>query len=282
MSKMKQLLKIGFLAAVLTLLTIGLNAQALPSTTNPPGDASYTMFTAPDTPESIDSVTVGSRMPYKVTPQTAITGLTFEYQWLFSPSLTVQDLDGTNLTNKGSNYYDESEISVVMPATTGNITLTSNVRNLLNGVELCTGVSATNTITVLPRPTITWTAGGITAICDAQDVTIPVTLTGFREFEVAYTVTHYTNYDGTGTETSSSVSYAVISGSDLVIPESAFSANGLYEITVVNITDRISRKSLDMSLVAAQTADLPPDAYKVLLIPAPTTQPVQHIRNVAP
>ena len=279
--------KIGLSATALALLTIGLNAQNLTSTPNPPGASDYTNFTATGTRENIDSVTVGSRMPYKVEAQTAPTGLTltFEYKWLFDPSLTVQDLGGTNLTPAtGTSYYSATEISVVMPASPTTVTLTSNVRNLFNGAVLCEASDVNNTIRVLPRPTISWTANTV-ATCGAATVTIPVTLTGFSDFEVYYTITYWANFDKSDSPspTPSAVKYATITNSGTAsfdIPSTEFSATGLYEITVTNITDRISRKSLDMSLVAAQSTDLPTGVYTVLNVPAPTAQPVQHIKNV--
>jgi len=278
-----QVLKIGFFTAFLTLLTVGVNAQTLPNTPNPPVSTYWTDFFT-NAGETIDSVTVGSRMPYNVTEQTPVTGLTFEYKWTFSTALTVQDFDGNNLTNKGgSNYYDENEISVVMPSSTGDITITTNVRSLVGGNQLCTGFDSTYTIRVLPRPTIKWDATTPVVGCARQAVSIDLTLlTGNSQFEVEYAISYYDTFDKSGGITSTSSDWVVLTSDDsLDFPATAFDeGEGLYEIEITNITDRISRKSLDMSLVAAQTADLPDDAFKVYIYPAPTTNPLQHIRNM--
>ena len=264
-------LKIGFLATALALLSIGLNAQI-----------DYTPFTLTGT-ESIDSVSVGSRMPYRTDAQTPVTGLTFEYKWVFSPARTVQNLAGTALTEKGSgsNYYDENEISVLMPATTGVVTLTTNVRSLFNGSVLCDAGDVNNPIQVVALPTITWTAGD-RAGCEAEAVIIPVTMTngldGLPQYRVTYTLRYFTAFDKTGTP-ATTTGVVEPTGSDLVFPASTFNQGlGVYEITVTNITDRISRKSLDQSLVAAQT--LPTGVQNVYIYPAPVANPVQHIRNM--
>ena len=278
-----QVLKLSFIAAFFMLLGTWIFAQpTLPTTSNPPDPASWTEFIHTGThDETIDSVTVGSRMPYRVDAQTAIPGLSFEYKWLFSPALTVQDYNGITLTGNAG-YYAANEISVVMPATAGDLTITTNVRNLMGTTVLCETTDETNTIRVVPRPTIKWAANGIVTGCSAQDVTIPLTaLTGSELFEIAYSIDYWDTYDKSGGLTSTSSGYVVLSGTSLNFPATTFaSGNGLYEITVTDITDRISRKSLDMSLVQSQTSDLPGDAFQVLIYPSPTTNPLQHIRNM--
>ena len=294
-----QVLKIGFFAAFFALLTAGVIAQpTLPNTPTPPTAAHWTEFTDPPDGESIDSVTVGSRMPYRVDAQTPIPGLDYEYKWLFStsPALTIQSLSLTpsNLTQSTvdavTDYYSENEISVVMPSTPGLINITTNVRALIGGGTValpCTGLDVIKDIRVLPRPTIQWVtppdsiiecAPNLAAI---PNVTIPVTLSGNREFEVAYTITHYAGYISGGTVTSTTSGYKVLTGNSVdLIGGTDLTAHGLYEITITNITDRISRKSLDMSLVASQSTDLPAAPYKVYIYPAPVTNPLQHIRNM--
>ena len=275
-----QVLKTGILATVLALLSIGVNAQTLPSTPTPPNPLTdYKEFSVAG--ETIDSVTVGSRMPYKMDAQTPIYGLTFEYMWEFTPSLAIQSLTGAALTGS-ANYYSANEISVVMPAAPGTMTVKTNVRSLFGTTVLCTGTEATNNIRIVPRPTIKWDASTPVPGCVAQAVSIPLTtLTGNAQFEVAYTIAYYTNFDGTGTPTTTTGYNVLTSNTTLDFPASVFaSGDGLYEITLTNITDRISRKSLDMSLVASTAADLPTSAFKVYIYPAPATSPLLHIKNM--
>lgn len=282
--KMKtyNVLKTVFFAATFLMLAATTKAQpSLPNTQNPV--TTYTPFT-PSGTESIDSVTVGSRMPYKVEAQTpvAITGYSFEYKWLFSPALTVQSLAGAALTGT-SDYYGSNEISVVMPATPGDITIATNVRSMYNGAQLCVAgaTDVTNTIRVLPRPTVQWTSNQPVVGCVAADVNIPVTLTGQQQFEIAYTVNYYSTWDKSGGLTSASNAYMVVPANGiLTFPASTFVANGLYEIVITGITDRISRKSLDMSLVASAPADVPANPFQVNVVPAPVTNPLQHVKNI--
>ena len=285
--KTNNILKTGFFAIAFAALSIGTNAQTLlPSTPNPPAASDYTVFTTTGG-ESVDSVTVGSRMPYKVDAQDPVTGLTFEYKWLFStsPALTIQNLGGTNLTGI-NDYYAANEISVVMPTGTGGITINTNVRSLAGGVEMCAQAKDdTYHVMVVARPTIKWAAGGRNNSCAAEAVSIPLTaLTGYKQFEVAYSINYYANVDKSGSPTTSTgnivLTNAMVAGSTLDFPATTFSATGVYEITITGITDRISRKSLNMSLVASVAGALPGDAYNVYVYPAPTTKPLQHVKNM--
>jgi hypothetical protein len=137
---------------------------------------------------------------------------------------------------------------------------------------------------VVARPTVNWNASTPEVGCVATNVTIPLTLThgllGNPQYEVAYVINHYAGYDnsGTPTSTSSTVYSGALTSANLVIPSTEFSSNGLYEIDITGITDRISRKSMDMTLVT-QAGNIPTDLFQVYIYPAPQTNPLQHIRN---
>ena len=278
----KNKLRTGIFTATFALLSLGLNAQTLPNTPTPPTSAHWTEFTAAGTVESIDSVTVGSRMPYRVAPQDNVpTGLTVQCKWLFSNGAPIQSLAGATLTGVDDYYDGVNEISVVMPTATGDITINTNVRYMMGTTPLCaTATDNTYAVRVVPRPTISWAETPVPIVaCVATPVTIPVTVTGYRQFEVEYTVEYWSTFDKSGSSTTNS-EWVVLTGNQLIFPETMFPATGVYEISITNITDRISRKSLDMSLVAAQSSDLPGGAYTVMIIPAPTTNPLQHIKNM--
>jgi len=276
----KTLTKTGILATLLTFVATGIFGQTLPNTQNPPAATDWTEFIHTGThDETIDSVTVGSRMPYRVDAQTPITGLSFEYKWLFSEALTIEDYNGITFPNTSAPYYGSNEISVIMPTTTGDITITTNVRTLMGSNVLCEAIDVTNTIRVLPRPTVKWAATGPIVGCSSQDVTIPLTLTGNEQFEVAYNVEYYDTYDKSGGLISSSSGYIVLTGNNLDFSAATFPNDGLYEISMNEITDRISRKSLDMDLVKSEIADLPDNSFQVIVYPTPVTNPLQHIRN---
>ena len=275
---MKRILRNGIYATAFILLSVGIHAQTLQNTQI--SVIPYTDFT--DTgAESVDSVTVGSRMPYRVEAQTNVpAGLDVEYKWLFSSASTVEALSLTTspLTGDGD-YYTANEISVVMPSTTGNITINTNVRYKSGGTALCAGEDDDEyNVMVVDRPKISWTAGEIIS-CVSMPVTIPVGVTGYKQFEIAYKIDYYNNFDSSGTPVSTN-EWVVLAGNNLIFPKEKFTSTGVYKITVTNITDRISRKSLDMSLVEAKPGDLPTGAYTVKIYPAPTTKPLQHVKNV--
>ena len=276
---MKHLLKIGLIAIVIMLLPVALKAQT-PTSSPLPSVTGYVTF---DNANKNDTVTVGSRMPYLVSPQTPITGLSFEYKWLFSNSQPILSLAGAPLTAISNDYYTANEISAVMPSTPGNITIMNNVRSVLTATStiLCTGADSTNTIVVIARPTVNWAAGGTEYLCTGSaSVSIPLTaLTGVSQIEVAYTITYYNTFDKSGGLTSTApTKYLVLSGTSMNLPASEFgSGDGVYEIEITGITDRISRKSLDP--ITSVAGELPADAYSVFLVPAPVTSPLQHVRN---
>ena len=290
--KNQKLMKAGFFAATFALLAVGAHAQTtpmLPSTPAPPiADSYWTEFTATGEVESIDTVTVGSRMPYKVEALTGVPAtLTVQYKWLFSPAIAIQSLSSTPTGLTGENdYYTENEISVLMPSsptTAGSpITLYSNARYKSGSTVLCTNTDAEYKVVVVPRPKIEWTTGPTTAYgCVGSNIAIPnAKATGYKQFEVEYSMVYYTKFDKSDTPTTLAKAWVVLAGDELIFPAAAFTNAGLYEITITNITDRISRKSLDMNLVKAQTVDLPTGAYTVMILDLPKTKPLQHIKNM--
>ena len=290
--KTNNILKTGFFAIAFAALSIGTNAQTLlPSTPNPPGATDYTVFTTTGG-ESVDSVTVGSRMPYKVDAQDPVTGLTFEYKWLFSPALTIQDLGGATLT--GSNdYYAANEISVVMPGTVptgdgGKIKIGTNVQSLVEGTVLCSAENDTEyTIQVVAKPTLSWPTPPEVILCGNKvPVNIPFELTGYGQWEVYYEVYYTASTSGATRDKVVPETKVAIGnyGSKLGpysfdLPAVDFEAPGKYEIQITNLTDRISRKSLT-PIVATAGADIPTALYTVNVYPAPTTKPLQHVKNM--
>lgn len=162
---------------------------------------------------------------------------------------------------------------------------------------------------VLARPTIDWgtaqtTGCGITPGA-ASTFYVPLDVTGLGEWEVTYSVT-YNGAAYIASTTSAALGTATTVTSDAtVIAEAAATKNlegtpdsgtdglpvvlngggtlngyGYYDVTITNITDRISRKSLDMALVASQVDDIPATAYRIYVNPTPVTNPIQHLENL--
>jgi hypothetical protein len=274
--------RIGLFAVAFALLSMGVKAQT---------HSNYIEFKDDATvKESIDTVTVGSRMPYFVEPQTAVTGLGFEYQWTFSATgLTILKYDGTgNATaGTGANFYKENEISVKMPSTAGAITVKTNVQSLAGTTVLCSGTEATNNIQVVPVPTMAWKSTEAMKQCTpvSADIPIDIQLTGYGQWMVNYSIVK-SDFDGTNPVAAVNKTDVAIGANGnavgatatdfaLNIPEAEFANVGLYTIEVTKLTDRISRKSLD---VVAGT--LPTTKFQIFVYPTPVTKPLQHVKNM--
>ena len=273
-------LKIGFFAACIMLLTTTIHAQT---------SLDYVEFSVPGTPESIDTVTVGSRMPYFVAPQTPVTDMSFEYKWVFGPtSLAILDFDGDPLTTGGTaNYYAENEISVVMPSAPGMLTVNTNVQSLVGGTVLCApGADDTYNIQVVPVPTMVWKGTDLLLCGDVtSDVPVDIALTGYGQWMVNYEIVK-SDLDGSSPGSPTSVPDVAIGTTanvigttpddfTFLIDESNFSGVGLYKVTITQLTDRFSRKSLDLV-----NGTFPATSFEIKVYPTPTTNKLQHIKNM--
>ncbi len=296
--KTSKVLKIGFFAAAFALLSIGVYAQP-----TLPGD--YVTFQKVG--EGVDTVTVGSRMAYKVAGDPIVASMPATimnssiFKWDFSKAVTIKDIAGastlTEFDASGSpKYYTAKEISVVMPASLGDMTLTINEKSRpVNGTG-CEGNDSIANIFVVAKPTLQWPATANYSSCANDAVTINVPVTGYGQWNVEYTIT-YKPFGGTAL---AAVTYTATIGANgkkagtfgFTIPAVNFIGTdgvqgvaGEYSVHVTKLTDRISRKSLDQTLVAAvqganNTADIPSEAYVVNILPTPTTKKLQHVENM--
>ena len=199
-------------------------------------------------------------------------------------------------------YKDENEVTVRMPRQTGNITLSTSARFVFNGDVMCqTGTPPTPVdyrITVVDRPKITPVmVDGVpkhleVVACVNEDVPFPsgtgatalLNLSGYGPYNVNFSITR-TPMTGTDVDpyTYSNL-WLVVTGNELVFPDALFDEPGVYEIEILNLTDRISRKSLDQDEVKAVAgADFPASSLKVFIFPdlgqPGVLSPTQHIRN---
>ncbi len=304
------ILKTGFFAVAMTLCSAGVFAQ--PSL---PGD--YTQFSASGTRESIDTVTVGSRMAYRTAGDPTIAPLITagkmamsEFQWVFTPTLPIY-VPGANGTANAATvstiaghtgYYTNGaiglkEIHTIMPTTSQTIQLLVNEWSMINATTPgCAGTDTTYKIQVVNRPTFAWPADTVMATCltgAMGNVTIPITLSGYGQWIVGYTIT-YTPFGGSaGAPVAYTETLATNNSKggtfNLVIPAARFgtAAQGEYHVRITSLTDRISRKSLDQTLVAARPGaiadvvkDIPKERYLVSLLPTPKTQKLEHVKNL--
>ena len=248
--------------------------------------------------ESIDTVTVGSRMAYKVDGDPTINALVTagkmaasEYKWVFSNSAAVLKTDGTTPATASSiaghtGYFKDKEINVKMPTTPQALTLTINEWSmLLGGTAGCEGTDSVANIQVVNRPTIGWNGTPETGGCSVADVPISVSLTGYGQWQVSYTIS-FVKHDGTGsvapvvfTNVPLGATGKKAGNYSLTIPSTDLvNGEGVYTVTVTNLNDRISRKSLDP--IASVASDLPTGTYKINVYPTPKTKKLQHVKNM--
>ncbi|MDR2039883.1 MAG: hypothetical protein LBQ60_18330 [Bacteroidales bacterium] len=275
--------KTGILVSAIALLSSGAFAQA----------PNYTDFTSTGG-ESIDSVTVGSRMPYKTQAQTAVTGLVYQYKWLFenasgvNQNWTILDLAGATLTEAtaGSGYYTNNEISVKMPTSPGTYKLRANVRTVFNGTALCEAADTLANITIVAKPTLAWPTPAQAATCYSSSMTSVnidnIALTGFGAWEVEYTLA-FSNFDGSGATSSTknaTIGTSASKAGNYSMPVDVTQA-GLYKVTITKLTDRISRKALNPTEIAAVAGtDIPSGEFTLIVAPQPATKKLQHVRNM--
>ena len=262
-------------------------------------------------------------------PTGAKTNFSIDYKWLFTPlspitpTTPLQVLrmpNGTTIpvsnpgaapaampaTPTNANWYTTNEVSVRMPNQTGNISLTHSTRYMFNDEILCDDPSATDltyTIRVVPRPSIKVNSadgigvGDLEIVSCIDDPVIFPTNTdagallivdGYDKINVQFTLNHKTLGGGTPTPVMTE-QWIELDGKELKFPGAMFNKVGIYTIDILNVTDRISRKSLDQdavkSVLTGADADVPPaGALKVYIYPKPntpgTTIDVQHIKNV--
>lgn len=246
--------------------------------------------------ETRDSVTVGSRAGYRVSPDPTIVALSSImnasiYQWAFSPVASILKPDGTATTPVSPGFYSDTAISGVMPAAPGTITVSVMERSQPKVGTSCDGNVQTLNIDVFSRATITFTGTGNGA-CSAQDYNIPVNLTGFGPWTVEYSITYtpfagvsaapvtYTIAGGTAATLGTAANSGATSLNLPILTAQLSSGLGTYSVNIINVFDRFAMKSLDLTLVASQAADKPAAAYDLFIYPTPTTSPIKHVKNM--
>lgn len=224
--------------------------------------------------------------------------------------------DGTGTTATAqAGFIRQNEISVIWGGADVATGSTYNVRaiersNPLSGIaDGCNGDEELKNVIVLPRPTVvfpTTSAGGCGITPGAASTFyVPVNVTGLGEWQITYTVTYNGNAYIASTTTANLGTATTVTNDGTVVAEAAATKNilgtptgdangipviingggaasgfGYYDVTITNITDRISRKSLDLTLVAAQAGDLPGATYRIYVNPTPSTSPIQHLQNL--
>jgi hypothetical protein len=237
------------------------------------------------------------------------------FQWeVLTAALTPVAITPTTYGNTaltvgegGAPWVQENEISVTWaaPAIAGTqyvmrATEHSNPKGPGNFNFGCADATPeVRNVFVLARPTVAFNgaSGGGCSVAPASTYYVPLTVTGLGSWQVTFTVSYnggaavaqapYTltvadpiagvndgnviaqatlsrNADGTPTASTDGLAY--------VLPAAQY---GYYDIAITDITDRISRKSLDV-LAASGAAS----TYRIFVNPTPVTSPIQHIKNL--
>ena len=251
-------------------------------------------------------------------PTGANTNFSIDYKWQFMSGTAVlpvlrMPVDASGVPNPGAapaatsnpvlHWYTTNEVSVKMPTTVGTVALTNNSRLVFNGTVMCDEAPGTNdlnyTIRVVPRPSIKInTADGIGVgdlemiSCVEDPVTFPTNsdegalliVDGYDVINVQFTLKRRPLGGGDAT-TVVNAQWIELTGKELTFPGAMFTQVGVYTIDILNVTDRISRKSLDQDAVkAVADVDMPPaGSMNVYIYPKPNSsgnvQDVEHIKN---
>ncbi len=198
-----------------------------------------------------------------------------------------------------SGFYD-NEVSVVWSAANGFAAGTQyKVKTAEKSVTLSPTIAGCLALTpvekpvfVLARPTVAFigTEGGGCTVTPGTDFDVPLTIAGLGDWKVTYTVAYNGGAAGApvtytllqaapGVTDINVIAESILSrtpaaGNGLVFPVPA-AQYGYYDVVVTNITDRTSRKSLDVLTAAGAVG-----SFKVYVNPVPVTQPIQHIKNL--
>lgn len=199
----------------------------------------------------------------------------------------------------GTGYFD-NEISVEWNAVNG---FAAGTQYKVKVAEKSVTQSATITgcedttpevkdVFVLARPTVSFvgTEGGGCGIAPGDIFNVPLEVKGLGNWIVTYTVAYNGGAASAPADYTLTLAAPAVTDAN-VIAESTTARTtgateglaytlpaaqyGYYDVTITNITDRISRKSLNTLAASGATG-----TFRIYVSPTPATQPIQHIRNL--
>lgn len=245
--------------------------------------------------EEPEYVTVGSIMPYKVTPFDWGSLAPFMdpsiFKWWLNGNATGYAMlksDGVTplaaLPPPNNVYYPDSAISIHW-IKTGNYTIRVHEKNMPKaGINGCDqpGDFQTLDVVVAEHPSIKWdgptTRGGCGLDSTTQD--IPVIMTGSKKIMVTYDLVYYpvsgtpvTISDQTATFNTTKNNSSNTGNIQIDIPKGNF---GRYEVTIKGIIDSVSKKCG----ASAQSSDYPSDKYTLVVLPVRETSPIRFVTDL--
>jgi hypothetical protein len=239
-----------------------------------------------------------------------------QFRWRFfesdgtTPMTTapaVLNWNGTGATAGGAaTYYVANEISVTWGAPSsaaalGHYVVEATEHGIPYGGVFADGCDdptpSVRDIFVIDRPTIDVSATAYKACgfnLGTDHFYVPVTATGVGSWDITYSLQINAGAATTGLTDNIGTAETYADGTILTNPQIDRNLTGTpgattdgiditptvygkYTVTVTNVTDRISRKSL--TAIASQAGDLPATSYVFYIVPTPNTGAIQHRNN---
>ena len=231
----------------------------------------------------IDTVTVGSKMPYAVdasiTPDALMNASQFD--WFVTDNTDAVTTTGFTVDETkdgGTGYYTSDSVNINWTAAAG-----TQFKVKVAEVSMpkfgtgCAGSTEELAVEVVALPSIDFqnaSGGG----CALTTFDIPLNLTGYGPWTVEFTVEK--NSSGSpATHTSKKGSLSTkgtVTTLNLTLDNTHLSGTGLYEVVITKIFDRISTKSL-----TELNGTLPgTNLFTLGINPTPVTEPIRHLENV--
>ena len=239
-----------------------------------------------------------------------------QFKWSVPAGIVLDNYAGTlPLTVGGAaGYYVQNEMSVVWSSPSVAVGTMYTMSVLEHSIPAsgvfaagCDGTLSTREIYVIARPTLTFP---VTVPVDQASMPcgtvpgagvtyyLPVNMTGIGPWAISYTVA----FNGGAAAPQGPVTLGVppptladatvfalaagitnlngVNGLPVTINGgTATNGYGKYVVTITNVTDQISQKSLNPALIASQAGDIPAASFTVYVNPTPATNPIQHIKN---
>ncbi len=225
----------------------------------------------------VDTVSVGSQMPYAVTPDANIVTMVnagmledSQFDWNI-----VTGTGTINTTQTALSFYPDS-ILITWGNSPENAQVSVAENSIKNSAVLCSGGSQTLSVVIVNLPTLNVTYS--TADCGVKDYSVPVNLTGYGPWDIAFNI-EYTDLSGNTSTFSDSKTIGAVGDTDgsYNLPVNLTSLSGVdagqYSVSITNIDDRISSKALnDIKGTATASID-------IIAAPTPNTGVIRHIEN---
>ena len=209
-----------------------------------------------------------------------------------------QEYDDFRNVAAGTGYYD-NEISVAWTAANGfaagtqyKIKVAEKSVTQSPVIAGCDGNTQEKSVYVLAPPTVAFAGaqGGGCTVSPGTTFEVPLTVTGLGDWQVTYTVSYNGGAASAPVVATLTLAAPVVTDAT-VIAASVLARNtatgegllvnlpaaqyGYYDITITNITDRTSRKSMDALALSAAAG-----TFRIYVSPVPGTLQIKHVKNL--